>query len=70
LYDRPLFHGSTATAAIYKARGNVAPVGGNDEAFGRGTEEGIGKALNNNDCFWLGKPQVGFEGANKQEVRP
>ncbi|KAL4077226.1 SKIP/SNW domain-containing protein [Scleroderma yunnanense] len=68
LYDRPLFHGSTAAAAIYKARGNIAPEGANDEAFGGGTEEGIGKALDN-DRFGLGKPRVGFEGANEQEVR-
>ncbi|KIK97518.1 hypothetical protein PAXRUDRAFT_24608 [Paxillus rubicundulus Ve08.2h10] len=68
LYDRPLFHGSTAAAAIYKARGNIVPEGSNDEAFGGGTEEGIGKALDN-DRFGLGKPRVGFEGANEQEVR-
>ena len=68
LYDRPLFHGSTAAAAIYKARGNIAPEGTNDEAFGGGTEEGIGKALDN-DRFGLGNPRVGFEGANEQEVK-
>lgn len=68
LYDRPLFHGSTAAAAIYKARGNIAPEGSNDEAFGGGTEEGIGKALDN-DRFGLGMPRVGFEGASDQEVR-
>jgi len=45
-------------------------VAGNDEAFGRGTKEGIGKALNNNNHFWLGKPRVGFKGVNEQEVRP
>ncbi|KAI6028577.1 SKIP/SNW domain-containing protein [Pisolithus orientalis] len=61
LYDRPLFHGSTAAAAIYKARGNIGPEGGNDESFG-------GKALDN-DRFGLGRPPVGFEGANEQEVR-
>ncbi|ESK92875.1 transcriptional regulator cwf13 [Moniliophthora roreri MCA 2997] len=66
LYDKPLFHGSTAAAAIYKARGNIAD--GNDESFGGGTDEGIGKALDN-DRFSLGKPKVGFEGANDQEVR-
>ncbi|KAG1756352.1 SKIP/SNW domain-containing protein [Suillus paluster] len=66
LYDRPLFHGSTAAAAIYKARGNIAE--GNDESFGGGTEEGIGKALDN-DRFGLGKARVGFEGAEDQEVR-
>ncbi|KAI6005778.1 pre-mRNA-processing protein 45 [Pisolithus albus] len=68
LYDRPLFHGSTAAAAIYKARGNIGPEGGTEEAFGGGTEEGIGKALDN-DRFGLGRPRVGFEGANEQEVR-
>ncbi|KAK0483999.1 SKIP/SNW domain-containing protein [Armillaria novae-zelandiae] len=66
LYDKPLFHGSTAAAAIYKARGNIAE--GNDDSFGGGTDEGIGKALDN-DRFDLGQVQVGFEGANEQEVR-
>ncbi|KAG0697009.1 SKIP/SNW domain-containing protein [Suillus ampliporus] len=66
LYDRPLFHGSTAAAAIYKARGNIAE--GNEESFGGGTDEGIGKALDN-DRFGLGKARVGFEGAEDQEVR-
>ena len=40
---KPVFHGSTAAAAIYKARGNITE--GNDESFGGGTSEGIGKAL-------------------------
>ncbi|KAI0314651.1 pre-mRNA-processing protein 45 [Amylostereum chailletii] len=66
LYDRPLFHGSTAAAAIYKARGNIGE--GNEESFGGGTEEGIGKALDN-DRFGLGQAQVGFEGARDQEIR-
>ncbi|KAH9950193.1 pre-mRNA-processing protein 45 [Amylocystis lapponica] len=66
LYDRPLFHGSTAAAAIYKARGNITE--GNQDSFGEGTEEGIGKALDN-DRFGLGQARVGFEGANDQEVR-
>ncbi|KAJ7074109.1 pre-mRNA-processing protein 45 [Mycena amicta] len=64
LYDRPLFHGSTAAAAIYKARGNIKE--GNEDSFGGGTDEGIGKALDN-DRFGLG--QVGFEGAADQEIR-
>jgi len=64
LYDRPLFHGASATAAIYK-RGNVG--GGNDEAFGGGTEDGIGKALDN-DRFGLGVAKNGFEGAAEQEL--
>lgn len=66
LYDRPLFHGSTAAAAIYKARGNISE--GNDESFGGGTEEGISKALDN-DRFSLGQAKIGFEGAKDQEVR-
>ncbi|KAF8077802.1 SKIP/SNW domain-containing protein [Lyophyllum atratum] len=66
LYDRPLFHGSTAAAAIYKARGNIEE--GNEESFGGGTDEGIGKALGN-DRFGLGQARVGFEGASEQEVR-
>ena len=66
LYDRPLFHGSSAAAAIYKARGNITE--GNEESFGGGTEEGIGKALDN-DRFGLGAPRAGFEGAHEQEVR-
>ncbi|KAL4247427.1 Pre-mRNA-processing protein 45 [Abortiporus biennis] len=66
LYDKPLFHGSSAAAAIYKARGNIAE--GNQESFGEGTEEGITKALDN-DRFGLGQAKVGFEGAQDQEVR-
>jgi len=66
LYDKPLFHGSTAAAAIYKARGNIPE--GNEESFGGGTEEGIGKALDN-DRFSLGQAKVGFEGAQDQEVQ-
>ena len=64
LYDKPLFHGSSAAAAIYKPRGGQ----GNDDAFGGGTEEGIGKALDN-DRFGLGVAKHGFEGAADQEVR-
>ena len=66
LYDKPLFHGSSAAAAIYKARGNIAE--GDEERFGGGTEEGIGRALDN-DRFGLGQAQIGFEGAREQEVR-
>ncbi|TFK54639.1 hypothetical protein OE88DRAFT_1716824 [Heliocybe sulcata] len=64
LYDRPLFHGSSAAAAIYKARGNIEE--GNEEAFGGGTEEGISRALDN-DRFGLGQGR--FEGAAEQEAR-
>ena len=66
LYDKPLFHGSSAAAAIYKARGNITE--GDEERFGGGTEEGIGRALDN-DRFGLGQAQIGFEGAREQEVR-
>lgn len=66
LYDRPLFHGSTAAAAIYKASGNITD--GNQESFGGGTEEGINQALDN-DRFGLGQPRVGFEGAHDQVAR-
>jgi len=66
LYDKPLFHGSTAAAAIYKARANITE--GNEESFGGGTEEGINKALDV-DRFGLGAPRNGFQGAADQEVR-
>jgi len=66
LYDKPLFHGSTSAAAIYKARGNITE--GNDDSYGGGTDDGIGKALDN-DRFDLGKVKNGFEGANDQEIR-
>jgi len=65
LYDKPLFHGLSAAAAIYKACGNIAEE--DEEHFGGGTEEGIGRALDN-DRFGLGQAQVGFEGAREQEV--
>jgi len=64
LYDKPLFHGSTAAAAIYKARGNLDA--GDDSKFGGGTEEGISQALAN-DRFQLGAS--GFQGADEQEIR-
>jgi SNW domain-containing protein 1 len=41
---------------------------GNEESFGGGTEDGIGKALDN-DRFGLGQAKVGFEGAAEQEIR-
>ncbi|KAF8637416.1 hypothetical protein AX17_002911 [Amanita inopinata Kibby_2008] len=66
LYDKPLFHGSTAAAAIYKARGNISE--GNEDSFGGGTEEGIGNALKN-DRFSLGQAKIGFEGAAEQEIK-
>jgi SNW domain-containing protein 1 len=50
LYDEPLFHGSLAAAAIYKARGNIDE--GDEGRFGGGTKEGTGRALDN-DRFGL-----------------
>lgn len=70
LYDKPLFHGSSAAAAIYKSRGGMSE--GNDESFGGGTEEGVGKALAN-DRFGLGPSKLGrglgFEGDAEKEAR-
>jgi SNW domain-containing protein 1 len=65
LYDKPLFHGSTAAAAIYRPRGNQ---NGDDEAYGGGTEEGI-KAEMGKDRFKLGNATRGFEGADSTEQR-
>ena len=65
LYDKPLFHGSTAAAAIYRPRGNQ---NGDDEAYGGGTEEGI-KAEMGKDRFKLGNATRGFEGADSAEQR-
>lgn len=64
VYDKPLFAGSSAAAAIYRPRGNNA----NDEAFGGGTEEGIAEELSK-DRFQLGKATRGFEGADSNEIR-
>ncbi|QRW27671.1 pre-mRNA-processing protein 45 [Rhizoctonia solani] len=39
LYDKPLFHGSSAAAAIYKSRGNIDA--GDDSAFGGAREQEV-----------------------------
>jgi SNW domain-containing protein 1 len=65
LYDKPLFQGSSAAAAIYKSAGNA---GGNDESFGGGTETGIREELSK-DRFQLGNATRGFEGADSSEAR-
>jgi SNW domain-containing protein 1 len=65
LYDKPLFQGSHAAAAIYKSRGKDV---GNDEAFGGGTEEGIRDEMSR-DRFQLGDATRGFEGADTNEIR-
>jgi hypothetical protein len=41
--EKLLFHGSSAAAAIYKARGNISEE--NEDRFGGGAEEDIGRAL-------------------------
>lgn len=63
LYDRPLFQGSSAAAAIYKPMSNN---NGEDEPDA-GTEEGIKRAMQN-DRFDLGVASKGFAGASDQEV--
>ncbi|MBW0499605.1 hypothetical protein O181_039320 [Austropuccinia psidii MF-1] len=68
LYDRPLFSGSSAAAAIYKRGGADGQDGGADERYGGGTEDGIKSAMKN-DRFGLGVAGKGFEGADLQEAR-
>ncbi|WVQ78889.1 pre-mRNA-processing protein 45 [Cryptococcus sp. DSM 104549] len=65
LYDKPLFAGSSAAAAIYKPSGES---GRNDESFGGGTEEGIREEMGK-DRFALGNATRGFEGADKADAR-
>ncbi|KAG8723110.1 mRNA splicing protein [Ceratobasidium sp. 395] len=59
-YDKPLFHGSSAAAAIYKSRGNISA--GDDSVFGGVTEEGVKRALGQ-DRFNLSASV--FEGASE-----
>ncbi|WFD18463.1 mRNA splicing protein [Malassezia caprae] len=63
VYDKPLFQGSTAAAAIYNRPGQ----GGADDMFGGGTESGINEELNN-DRFGMGKTK-GFSGSQNQQPR-
>ncbi|KAH9820761.1 SKIP/SNW domain-containing protein [Melampsora americana] len=67
LYDKPLFAGSSAAAAIYK-RGGAQDGADDGERYGGGTEEGITGAMRN-DRFGLGVAGRGFEGADLQEAR-
>jgi len=64
LYDKSLFQGSTAAAAIYR---RPAGNGGADDIYGGGTEEGFGEELQN-DRFGLGKSKA-FSGSELQEPR-
>ncbi|CDZ97267.1 pre-mrna-processing protein 45 [Phaffia rhodozyma] len=52
LYDKPLFHGSAAAAAIYKPLSSSGQAAG-EETYGGGTEDGVVKNLQN-DRFSLG----------------
>ncbi|PWN48498.1 hypothetical protein IE53DRAFT_389303 [Violaceomyces palustris] len=63
LYDKPLFQGSSAAAAIY---GRPAGRGGADDIYGGGTVEGVDEEMKN-DRFGLGKSR--FQGADAQEER-
>ena len=64
LYDKPLFSGSSASAAIYKPRGKNV----DDEGYELAEEEAA-KAMKN-DRFGLGVAgQRGFEGTDTSEVR-
>ncbi|GAA5884862.1 hypothetical protein JCM16303_005325 [Sporobolomyces ruberrimus] len=63
LYDKPLFSGSSAAAAIYKPRGKNV----DDEGYELAEEEAA-KAMKN-DRFGLGVAGRGFDGADTSEVR-
>ncbi|GAA5942839.1 mRNA splicing protein PRP45 [Sporobolomyces koalae] len=63
LYDKPLFSGSSAAAAIYKPRGKNV----DDEGYELAEEEAQ-KAMKN-DRFGLGVAGRGFDGADTSEVR-
>lgn len=64
VYDKPLFQGSSAAAAIYSRPGSG---GGADDMYGGGTESGIRDELQH-DRFGLGA-RKGFSGAQSQEPR-
>lgn len=64
LYDKPLFSGSSAAAAIYKPRGANIDDEGNEIA----STEGITNSMRN-DRYGMGVAGKGFEGADTTEVR-
>lgn len=68
LYDKPLFSGSSAAAAIYRPRGSNVDEDGNQMV--EGGEEGVREGLKN-DRFGLGRAGAGrgFEGADSTETR-
>jgi SNW domain-containing protein 1 len=65
LYDKPLFSGSSAAAAIYKPRGR------NVDDEGYEVDQGEVEKAMRNDRFGLGVAGSGrgFEGADTSEVR-
>lgn len=67
-FDKPLFSGSSAAAAIYRPRGANVDEDGNEVDVGN--EEGITKSMQN-DRFGLGLAGKGrgFEGADTNEIR-
>ena len=65
LYDKPLFHGSSAAAAIYRRPAGSAGAGA-DEIYGGGTADGFDEQLKN-DRFGLGASK--FQGAELHENR-
>ncbi|SGY18779.1 BQ5605_C014g07472 [Microbotryum silenes-dioicae] len=64
IYDKPLFSGSSAAAAIYRPRGANIDDEGNDVSL----EDGISKSMQN-DRFGLGVAGRGFQGSDLAEVR-
>ncbi|SCV73822.1 BQ2448_6252 [Microbotryum intermedium] len=64
IYDKPLFSGSSAAAAIYRPRGANIDDDGNDVSL----EDGISKSMQN-DRFGLGVAGRGFQGSDLAEVR-
>lgn len=63
MYDRALLSGSSAAQAIYSRPAQ----GGNDEAYGGGTAEGVQDELSRNDRFGLGRSKA-FSGAEYQDA--
>lgn len=67
-FDKPLFSGSSAAAAIYRPRGANVDEDGNEVDVTN--DEGITKSMQN-DRFGLGLAGKGrgFEGADSNEIR-
>ncbi|PWY99755.1 hypothetical protein BCV70DRAFT_200666 [Testicularia cyperi] len=65
LYDKPLFSGSSAAAAIYR---RPTGTGRAEDVYGGGTDEGFEQELQNNDRFGLGRSK--FQGAETGDTAP